>query len=310
MWELMAPFAQMHLSVLWEISVGVMTNPATGIGFKKTQVEAILKQAAKIGAEYVHLLDNAWKVFHPYRMTLIWDKPAYGWHPFDFLHANTNQGSDKLNIDPPVNVKSHAGEQNKQVKAWAYKGCSDSYCNLFQHITTKAKGGCGCPAGRRLTKNKRRLSRKTSACWTKCMKKYKVDQENKLKAGFLDVVTDMKKFLIKLEFPPTLKVELQAEGTQCEKQDTLTKAKCAEGFKLLRHPIAGSAVEVKNDANIPGGCSFHIKDGKAVYNEAQKPSSAFGYQPLCAALFFSSNKGTPRAPMASKRATTQLVDAR
>lgn len=308
MWEVMAPYGQLHLSVLWELATGVMTNPDTSIGFKQKQVEAITKRAKQVGAEYAHLLESAWKVFYPYRMTLIWhkhwsDKHGVYEHPFDFLHASISQGPDKLNRDPPVNVHSGQSEQAKQVNDWSYKGCSNRFCNLYQHVTSKENGGCGCLPGtpaRRRTSNRKSLSTHAHACWTRCMNKYASDQENNLKKGFLDVVTDIKEFGKKLEFPPTLKLELQSESTQCDEQDSVSKAKCVEGFGLLKHPIAGAPVEVKNDANIPGGCSFRIKDGKAVYNEAKQSSSAYGYRPLCGALFFSANKGTPRAPAAAK----------
>jgi hypothetical protein len=235
MWEVMVPYAQMHLSVIWELTASVMTNPLTSIANKQNQVEILVARAREVGTEYVQCLKHAWTYFFPYRMSLIWDEPhiprAGGqyYHPFDFWYAHKGRGFDKLDLKPPVDKTKDVRTQHKGVTGWGYKGCegerheavtkkksgdwsrrrrstnANHHCNLYQRITRKKTGGsawdegsgCGCAKGHigRHRWDDERMPTDVSSCWHNCATAYAKEEERILKKSFGEVVTAMEKFV-------------------------------------------------------------------------------------------------------------------
>lgn len=135
MWEVMIPYAQLHLTTLWEITMLVMENPQRSLSYKKGQVELLIKRAKQHGKEYHAALQHAWEVWYPHRMGWIWDpfnREDYGtggmtlnecgnaqdglwkvgcahtYHPFDFLHVERWAGYDSLQDEFPLD--------------WSFKG--------------------------------------------------------------------------------------------------------------------------------------------------------------------------------------------
>eukprot|EP00930_Biecheleria_cincta_P021690 TRINITY_DN15999_c0_g1_i3.p1 TRINITY_DN15999_c0_g1~~TRINITY_DN15999_c0_g1_i3.p1 ORF type:complete len:637 (-),score=120.16 TRINITY_DN15999_c0_g1_i3:287-2197(-) len=320
MWEIMLPYAELHMTVLWEITEMTMTNPDTQIYFKKTQTEILVKRMRQLGTEYVNVLKDAWNFYYPYRMSLIWDQSHrdYAWsqseyyHPFDFLHANVDQGFDKLDLEMPVKEDPDdekdptAHREIDQVRRWKYQGCEgprhddvmkknnakkpNNACNLYHHITSaQSEGGCGCAPGGGVGKKwfDTEVSESARNCWKQCMTEYIAEADKDVKKGFKSVIDKLQGLIDKLDFPTTFKFDLQKDNTECEPKGVIIKEKCLEGFKALGVAVTGG-LHHESSPHYPLGC-FLKGDSTAVYNSGTSGSAQAGSRPLCGAEFISAH---------------------
>jgi hypothetical protein len=320
MWEVMLPYAQVHIAVLTELQMQFLENPKHDIAYRKEQVEIMVLRTKEVGLQYVSALEHAKEVWTAYRKDALWnpfEEGAYpGWdiytrtndfyHPFDFIHARVNRGFNELNIELPVDreTKTYSYDVG-QIRDWAYEGCegerhedvtknddpveANHACNLYRMITSpNGTDHCRCNAGNIGRKwFDYDLSSSDKQCWANCTNEYQTVELKKLKEVFEDKVVALKADLDKLDLPPTLKIAQQPAGTLCQPRSRLVVSKCVQAMQLAGFSITSK--EETSDETRPGGCSL-TGDGLLLINDVEIGAASALYAPLCAAMFFDSGQ--------------------
>merc|ERR1719454_205965 len=73
MLEVMLPYAEAHMSMLWEIYMLFMENDNVDIAIRNNQVAILNQRMQEVGGQYFAALSHAWEVYYPFRMKLIWN---------------------------------------------------------------------------------------------------------------------------------------------------------------------------------------------------------------------------------------------
>lgn len=321
MWEVMLPYAQVHFAVLTELQMQFLDNPLHDISHRKTQVELLVSRTEEVGREYVAALEHAWQVYSKYRKEALWNpfqedfyedwnyvqEADKFYHPFDFMHARTERGSNDLNVKFPLEERkgTHANDVDK-IRQWSYEGCegerhddvtkqnnpvkANDACNLFQMITDpKGSEQCQCTAGTNGGQwYQTKLSDEEKECWARCMNHYQQEQFESLEKTFKNKVEALKEMVDGLDYEPTLKVALQHAGTICEPASRLAASKCAAALELAG--LSKVSTEEATNVHRPAGCSLK-GDGTLLINNVEAGKAAAEYAPLCAALFYGAPEG-------------------